>query len=260
MYGKGAGSDLQHGQVDAWDETVTAHRVRGGRPNDSTGLDDFGADAGVTEPPPVQVPMVVADAPQAFVKLLGKGDNRIPLSVSAFEEIQESGCHWAVGYPTSKRPRSVEDDAVIFMGRLTRDPNNIRVFGWAIGMQHKPGRDDATLADIQLRPWKEQWSRYTRVNRAEFVAGTMANGVSLNELMDTLEADSFVSTKRNAAQGRGNTNPRHAYRQQAAVELSAEGHSWLSERLQVAFEVHGKVPQDSLDTLDRPDLNSSLIG
>ena len=35
---QGTGSDLQRGQVDAWDETVTAHRVRGGRPNDSTGL------------------------------------------------------------------------------------------------------------------------------------------------------------------------------------------------------------------------------
>ena len=97
--------------------------------------------------------------------------------------------HWAAGYPTSKRPRNVKDNAVIFMGRLTRDPNDIRVFGWAIGMQHKRGRDDATLADIELRPWKEQWSRYIRVDRAEFVAGTMMNGVSLNELMDTLEAD-----------------------------------------------------------------------
>ena len=257
---QGAGSDLQRGQVDAWDETVTAHRVRGGRPNDSTGLDDFGADAGVTDPLPVQVPMVVADAPQAFVKLLGKGDNRIPLSVSTFEEIKGSGCHWAAGYPTSKRPRNVKDDAVIFMGRLTRDPNDIRVFGWAIGMQHRPGRDDATLADIELRPWKEQWSRYIRVDRAEFVAGTMVNGVSLNELMDTLEADSFASTQRNAAHSRGNANPLYAYRQQAAVELSAKGHSWLSEQLQVAFEVHGKIPQDSLDKLDWPDLYSSLIG
>ena len=80
----------------------------------------------------------------------------------------------------------LKDDAGIFMGRLTRDPNDIRVFGWAIGMQHKPGRDDATLADIELRPWKEQWSRYIRVDRAEFVAGTMVNGVSLNELMNPL--------------------------------------------------------------------------
>ena len=154
----------------------------------------------------------------------------------------------------------LKDDAVIFMGRLTRDPNDIRVFGWAIGMQHKPGRDDATLADIELRPWKEQWSLYIRVDRAEFVAGTMVNGVSLNELMDTLEAYSFASTQRNATHRRGNTNPRYAYRQQAAVELSAEGHSWLSERLQVAFEVHGKVSQDSLDELDWPDPYSSLIG
>ena len=42
-------------------------------------------------------------------------------------------------------------------------------------------------------------------------------------------------------------NPRRAYLQQAAVELSAEGLSWLGEQLQAAFDTHGKVPQDALD-------------
>jgi hypothetical protein len=119
-------------------------------------------------------------------------------------------------------------------------------------MKHQPGRDDATSADIARRPWKETWPRYIRVHHAEFVAGTMANGVSLNELMDTLGADSFAPTQRNAARGEGNTNPRRAYLQQAAVELSAEGFSWLGERLQAAFDEHGMVPQDTLDKLDWP--------
>ena len=56
-----------------------------------------------------------------------------------------------------------------------------------------------------------KWPRYIRVHHAEFVAGTMENGISLNELMDTLGTDSFVPTQRNAAQGQGkNTNPRRA--------------------------------------------------
>ena len=99
----------------------------------------------------------------------------------------------------------------------------------------------------RFRPWKEKWPRYIRVHHAEFVAGTMENGVSLNELMDRLGANSFAPTQRNAARGQGNTNPRRAYLQQAAVELSAEGFSWLGERLQAAFDTHGKVPQDTLD-------------
>ena len=121
-------------------------------------------------------------------------------------------------------------------------------------MRHQPGRDDATSADIALRSWKEKWSRYIRVHHAEFVAGTMANGVFLNELMGTLGADSFAPTQRNAARGHGNTNPRRAYLQQAAVELSAEGLSWLGEQLQAAFDTHGKVPQDALDQQDWPTL------
>lgn len=248
------GADLSRGQVDAWDKTVTRYRVLGGRPNKPSGLGDFGADAGVGNPPPVRMPTVVTDASHAFVKFLGEGNNRVPLSFSTIEEIKRAGCHWAVAYPASKRPSGVGDDAVIFIARLTQDPNDIRVFGRAIGMKHEPGRDDATPADIAQRPWKAQWPRYIRVHHAEFVAGTMENGVSLNELMDTLGADAFAATQRNAARGEGNTDPRRAYRQQAAVELSGEGISWLGERLQTAFEEHGKVPPDTLDKLDWPEL------
>ena len=228
-----------------------------GRANENSGLRDFGVDIGVTDVPPVQVPIAVADASQAFVKLLGMGNNRVQLSVSTIDEVRLGGSHWAACYPANRRPRSVKDDAVIFMGRLTSDPNDIRVFGRARGMAYRAGRDDASPADIELRPWKEQWSRYIRVHHAEFVAGTMEHGVSLNELMDSLKADSFASTQRNAARGNGNSNPRHAYRQQAAVKLSPEGFSWLSERLQVAFEAHGQISRDSLDELDWPD--SSII-
>ena len=96
--------------------------------------------------------------------------------------------------PANRRPRSVKDGSLIYFGRLVRDPHDIRVFGRAIGMAHVPGRDDATQTDILLRPWKETWSRYIRVHDAEFVSGTMENGVSLNELMNVLGKDSFAST------------------------------------------------------------------
>jgi hypothetical protein len=44
-------------------------------------------------------------------------------------------------------------------------------------------------------------ANYIRVHHAEFVAGTIGNGVSLNELMDEL-GQSFMATQRNAG-GRG---------------------------------------------------------
>lgn len=80
----------------------------------------------------------------------------------------------------------------------------------------------------------------------------MGNGVSPNKLMETLGADSFATTQRNATRGEGNTNPRSAYRRQPHVELSAEGLLRLSELLQEAFDAHGKIPQERPDKLDRP--------
>ena len=244
-------SNLSRDTLDGWFEIITRHRAAGGRPNGEKELLDFGIEAGFAEKLPVSLPVVVADAKKAFVKFLGKGNDRVPVSCDTIEVIKSAGCHWAVAYPTSRRPRSVEDGTVMFIAYLT-DELDIRIFGRAIGMKYQPGRDDATPEDIALRNWKENWSRYVRVHHAEFVAGVMSNGVSLNELMDTLGRDSYASTKRNEESGQGNTIPRRAYRQQPAVELSPEGFSWLSERLQAAFDEHGKVPQGTLNQLDWP--------
>lgn len=190
---------------------------------------------------------------RSFVKFLGRAGNRADPAFSTLEEIKRAGCHWAACYPAKKRPRRVRDGAVIYFGRLVRDPNDIRVFGRAIGMAHVPGRDDASQADIARRPWKEQWPRYVRVHDAEFVSGALENGVSLNALMDALKADSFASTQRNLAAGEGNTEPRRAYRQQPHVELSPQGLSWLSERLEEALVSHGRVSAKTLGELDWPD-------
>jgi hypothetical protein len=128
--------------------------------------------------PPIRSPLV-ADARQAFVKFLGQASNRLSLSRLTIEEIDSSGCHWAIGYPAIKGPIGVQDAAVIYNSRLTKGPNDIRVFGRATGLRHMPGSDDATPEDIARRPWKAIWPRYIPFHHAEFVAGSMANGVSL---------------------------------------------------------------------------------
>jgi hypothetical protein len=105
---------------------------------------------------------------------------------------------------------------------------------------------------IALRPWKSIWPHYVRVHHAEFVAGTLANGISLNALMDALKSDAFLPTQRNAAKGEGNTDPRRAYSQQAAVELTQQALAWVNERLQLAFNQFGTLPAADLATLDWP--------
>ena len=249
-----AGSDLARQQLDQWDLTLADHLASGGRPAPSDGLGDFGAEAGIELPPYCGLPPVFSDPPQAFVKFGGEGKDRVPLDCPIIEEVERGGCHWALAYPAGggKRPTGVQEGAIMFISRLVKGPD-IRIFGRAIALKHQEGRDDATQANIQLRPWKSRWPRYIRIHNAEFVAGTMANGVSLAELMDTLGIDSFATTQRNAARGDGNTNPRRSLMHPPAVRLSNDGFEWLSARLQNAFDAHGWVPHHVLRELDWPE-------
>ncbi len=246
-----AGTDLLCDRLEEWDGRVKRHLASGGRPHAPAGLDDFGADAGFIDQPRAEAPTIFSEAPQAFVKFLGTAKDRAPTSTSIQEEVQVSGCHRTLNYSKTKWPRALKDGAVMFIARLTDEPD-IRVFGRAIALEHQPGRDEPTADDIALREWVLDWPYYVRVHHAEFVDGTVGDGVSLNALMESLDADSFASTQRNSARGHGNINPRRAYLQQAGVNLSAEGLAWLNERLQNAFGLHGKVAKSFLDGLDWP--------
>ena len=249
-----AGNDLQRSQLDSWAHTLSNHLASGSPPSESGDLGDFGAAASFEPLPFSSPPPNFADPPQAFVKFLGEGNNRVPLDCPTIEEIDRAGCHWALAYPAGGgRPTGVQNGAVMFISRLVKGPD-IRVFGRAVALKHKAERDNATSADIERRPWKARWPRYIRVHHAEFVAGTMQNGVSLAELMDTLRSDSFVPTQRNAASGQGNTNPRRSFMQKPSVQLSNEGFEWLNARLQTAFDVHGQLPRHVLRELDRPEI------
>ncbi len=249
------GSDLRHDRLEEWSRTVDRHLASGGRSGRASGLGDHGSDAGLVEPPRAGPAPFFADAPQAFVKFLGEGSDRVPVTWPTLDEVRWAGCHWVLAYPAAgrRRPTGVVNDAVMFISRLVKGPD-IRVFGRAIALKHEQGRDEATLADIEQRPWKSRWPLYIRVHHAEFVAGNMENGVSLRELMGALGADSFASTQRNAARGHGNTDPRRAFMQQPAVKLSNEAFQWLNERLGQAFDDHGRVPRHDLEQLDWPEL------
>lgn len=192
-------------------------------------------------------------ARHGFVKFFGASDNRLAQSHNIIDEINRAGCHWACTYPESKRPRRVEDGDVIFMARLVSEPDDMRVFGRALAMEHRPGRDDATAEDIRLRPWKSRWPCYIRVHDAEFVDGTMRNGVSLNQMMDELGADAWASTSQRATQtGMKDIDPRASLRQQSQLQLTPNSLRWLSEHLEQRFNADGKVSQEELAKLDWP--------
>jgi len=236
-------------ELDDWEQRVRSQWARGLQRPNLPSLGDFGAVlTGPSEP--ILLPISVTDAPQAFVKFLGEGDNRVSTEFTVLKEIASAGCHWALAYPASQRPRGVKDGAIMFIARLTHSPNDIRIFGRAVGKSYADGADDASAEEIAARGWKAKWPRYIRVHDAEFVAGTMANGVSLNELMDTLGSNAFAPTQRNANSGMGNLNPRKSFQQKPAVELTPQATEWLSVRLEAAFARYGRVPAADLVDLD----------
>lgn len=248
---KRAGASLTTKRLEEWKKKLEVHLAGGARPFYRPGLGDEGMNIG-EKVNPIIIPDLISEAPQAFVKFFGTSSNREKYSLPVIDEIKRLGCHWACTYPKGKRPRQVEDGAVIFMGRLVKDPADIMIFGRAVALKYKEGRDDASADDIKLRPYKIDWPHYIRVHHAEFIAGSLQNGISLNVLMDELGENSFSSTQRNAAAGLGNTNPRKAYMQQASVQLSVQGFDWLNAKMGKAFIKHGRVAATELEQLDWP--------
>lgn len=248
-----AGRRLTRQMLNNWRTQIEGEKIRGGRVTGRGKLKDYGADLGLKPQALAGDRSVEGQLGQSYVKLFGEGDHRSHWDSSVLDEIRRSGCHWACSYPQGKRPRRVQDGALMFMGRLVRDPNDVLIFGRAIGVRHVKNRDDASPSDIERRPWKERWPHYVRVRDGEFVAGILRNGVPLNQLMNALGANAFVSTQRNLKRGVGNTNPRRAYRQQAAVELTAKAAGWVNARLDGEFRKHGRLTARDLSFLDWPD-------
>jgi hypothetical protein len=146
----------------------------------------------------------------------------------------------------------VDDGDVMYLARMVERPDDHLIFGRAPAQAYVDGRDDASPQDIALRPWKRGWPHYIRVHDAEFLAGTLRNGVRLSALMDELGPDSFAITRQNAIRGSGNINPRMSLRQQPAVRLSSEGLAWMHEHFEEALRRHGRLPAESLIRLDWP--------
>ena len=57
--------------------------------------------------------------------------------------------------------------------------------------------DEPMVSRSRVREATQAWSRHVRVHHAEFLSGTLSNGISVNALMDELHERSFASTLRN---------------------------------------------------------------
>lgn len=187
-------------------------------------------------------------APQSFVKFFGSSSDIAPRFRTTLSAVQRAGNHAVCAYPAGKRPRKVHDGAIMFLSRLVDDPKDHMIYGRAIAKHHVEGLDDATEKDFSIREWRRGFPHYIRVHSAEFMGGTLAMGVSLNELMDTLSVEAFDATMRNWQAGRGNTDPRRSIGPQPAVLLTPAATAWINLRLEERFRLHGKLsPADLAD-------------
>jgi len=254
-----AGEDLTVDRLTGWEQKIRDALATNPNVSCSFNLPDEGCDFGNSSAME-QSSLFVPDSEQAFVKFWGESTNRVHLNYSVLDEVKNAGCHWACTYPKGKRPRQVETGAVIYMGRLVSEPNDTRIFGRAIALEHEQGRDDATANEIEARSWKSQWPHYVRVHHAEFIDGTMADGISFAEMMDALGSDSFEITQKHARAGAGNMDPRKAYRQKPAVLLTQQGAKWIEQRLQRAFNKLGSISSSRLSQLDWPNATKVRLG
>ncbi|OAN56834.1 phospholipase D family protein [Sphingobium sp. TCM1] len=238
---KAAKPSLRAKQLADWRKRLAERRKAGDASAATVPLTDFGAEVDQSSPfaPPADAPPPQDN--QGFIKFFGTARNRADRTVRVDDMIAENGANWACTYPESKPPRQVQDGDVIYMGRLVQNPNDLLIFGKALGRRHRDKEDRASKKEIAVRGWKADWPRYVRVHDGQFLDGTLADGISMSEMLRDLGADAFASTQRHARDQSGNTDPFASYGRKAHMLLTDESRAWIEDRLGAALRQHGEV-------------------
>ncbi len=184
-----------------------------------------------------------------FIKFFGKGDNRLTLDNSVIDDLKGGCSHFALSFSRNKkdtRPRRYRNGDIVFMARMTKDPNDYLIFGRAITHVHHDQRDIASGEDIKHIPWLKNWPILVRVKEPKFIDSTFANCPKLKNLMNDLGYDSFASTKRKFDNGCININPKKTLMRKGDVILSASGAQWMELAFQKALKKEGQVNQNHI--------------
>lgn len=249
---KSSTSELNTDMLDRWSCEIGNQHAKTGDEK-MFEVEDEGSDLrGESE---VKIPDLYTDVPAAYVKFFGSSSNRVERTEKTIDVVDSSGSYFACTYPSSRRPTSVPDGALIFLSHLVKNPNDILIYGRSIGMRHVPSRDEASSEDLKRRPWKTNYSNYIRIHDCEFVDGDLSNGVSLYKLMDDLGHKSFESTLTSYKNGQTNIQPRKSIRRPDA-QLTQMAANELNRRLQNAMDKNGCIPTELISQLPKPSVTS----
>ncbi|WP_461639196.1 phospholipase D family protein [Labilibaculum euxinus] len=193
-----------------------------------------------------------------YIKFFGKSDNRVELNFPITTEIDGALCHYACGFPLKKRPQQVKEGDIIFMARMTKNPNDYAIFGKAIALKYTEGRDIASKQEIAERSWKQQWPIYLRVKNPIFINGIMADGILLSDLLSKFDYNSFPSTRKRYDDGEIDIKPTKSLMRKAYVKLTHNSAEWLDQKLDEALNNAGQVDDEFLKRLPQTTTNISL--
>lgn len=188
-----------------------------------------------------------------FIKFFGDTDSRAPMTYSIKEELKKALCHYACGFPENKKPRRFKDNDVIYMARITTNPNDFAIFGRAYSIKYNEVRDIATENEKLQCPWKNKWPVYLRLKNGVFLDGAMGDCVSLYDLIDTFDYNSFQTTLDRYNRGERNINPYGSLMQQPYVRLTQLSAQWLNINFTNTLHLLGKIEEDFISQLPHSD-------
>ena len=191
-----------------------------------------------------------------YIKFFGTTKSRVSHDFIVRDEVTRAQCHYACTFSEKKKPKKMNDGDIVFMARMLKSPKGFGIFGRAEAIKYQEGRDRATENEIAISPWKVGWPIYLRVQHPVFVDTIMGNCVSLYDLINQFDYESFPSTQhRYHVKGQRNINAYRSLSQQAFITLTHVSAQWLEQQFQDTLETFGKVPDSFIEKLPVSDIS-----
>jgi len=194
-------------------------------------------------------PISIDSTKNYYVKFLGNGSDRVPLSFTTKEEINRALCHYACGFSIKKKPRQINNDDIIYLARMTYDPYDYAIFGRAEAIKFVEGRDIASEYEKKERTWKNDYPVYLRLKKSKFINGILGDCILLSDIINKFDYESFDSTSRRYLEGERSINPIKALMQKPYIKLTPKSAGWLESRFSETISLTGKVSSQFIKTL-----------
>lgn len=183
---------------------------------------------------------------RAYVKFIGSANNRVPGRTLVRQIIRDTLCDRAVGFSPNRAPTAFRDGDIVYIARMTDNPNDLIIFGRGIAIEYDAKLHRATKDEIKKGIWNAGWPCLLHLRDTEFVDASLDDCISLRGVMGELGYLTLSSTERNFAWNQNypeehprNVDPHLAVPRQAGLYLASVGHQHVERALVDLFSQHG---------------------